>query len=708
VNESPSTRSYRPASQKQRVDAVCVRFEDAWKSGATPRLETYLSELDDADRPLLFEELLALELLYRLARKETPLPQEYITRFPEHASRVSAIFAEVAPTKHERADDPDTHAGGGGRATMPEHEAPAGGPWPQVPGYEILAELGRGGMGVVYKARQVLPARVVALKMMLAGAHASAEELTRFRVEAAALARLRHPNVVQVYEVGEHGPHPYFSMEFVPGGSLSARLQGKPLEPRLAAQLVEPLARAVHAVHQAGVFHRDLKPANVLLDGGPDTPLEQGTPRLSDFGLAKQADDGGNLSQTNQVIGSLQYMAPEQAKPDIAPCGSWTDVHGLGAILYQLLTGRAPFQGDSYWDIMRQVLRHTPAFARPRSRLERDLQSVCRKCLKKEPSKRFGSAAEVAERLQRILAGQPIPERPPGWAERAGSVLRRHLVLVGLVLLFLGAAGGIWGFLEVSAYLADPKRVREDVEARLRDRQKVTLIGETGPPGYFEWGSGEEMTLLSSSPHRPFRVSTTELALIEFPYAEKMRSYQLRALVRHDGSPGAGSVGLYCGRKVYGRREGVERSSFVCLSFADRGKAAVNSKVQNESRAKLDFYYLELRPDLPLRPRAQVAESAPFRSVLTAGQPAPWCELILEVTPKKVRAFWRRKDDSREDLGAHLHSDLLGRLGNLQKIFPYMKDLSLEFVPQGGMGLFVNESSASFQRVVLEPLIEEP
>ena len=248
-----------------------------------------------------------------------------------------------------------------------------------VPGYEILGELGRGGMGVVYKARQVGLDRVVALKMILAGGHAGPKHLARFRAEAEAVAQLQHPNIVQVHEVGEHEGKPFFSMEFCPGGGLDRKLQGTPLPPAEAARLVETLARAVHAAHQQNVIHRDLKPANVLL--GAD-----GTPKVTDFGLAKRLDADKMLSLTGQVLGTPSYMPPEQAAGKTLQVGPAADIYALGAILYECLTGRPPFKAASAIETLLQVVRDDPVPPRRlQSKTPRDLETICLKALAKEP-----------------------------------------------------------------------------------------------------------------------------------------------------------------------------------------------------------------------------------------------------------------------------------------------------------------------------------
>jgi serine/threonine-protein kinase len=301
-----------------------------------------------------------------------------------------------------------------------------------VPGYEILGELGRGGMGVVYQARQTKLNRVVALKMILAGAHAGEGDRRRFLAEAEAVARLQHPNVVQIHEVTEHNGLPCFSLEFCPGGSLAARLAGTPLPPAEAARLVEGLARAVQAAHEAGIVHRDLKPANVLLTA-------DGTPKITDFGLAKQLDQAGRTG-SGAVVGTPSYMAPEQAAGKGKEVGPAADVWALGAILYECLTGRPPFRAATLAETLLQVLSEEPVPpGRLLPKLPRDLETICLKCLQKEQRKRYATADALAEDLRRFQAGEPIRARPVGRLERGWKWARRNPAVAGLAAA-VGAA----------------------------------------------------------------------------------------------------------------------------------------------------------------------------------------------------------------------------------------------------------------------------
>jgi tRNA A-37 threonylcarbamoyl transferase component Bud32 len=300
--------------------------------------------------------------------------------------------------------------------------------------YEVEAEIARGGMGVVYRARQKSLNRTVAVKMILSGQLASEGDVARFRAEAEAAGNLDHPNILPIYEVGEHESQQYFSMKLVAGGNLGGRVAELVVRPREAAALVARIARAVHFAHQRGILHRDLKPANVLLD--PD-----GTPYVTDFGLAKRTEGDAGLTRTGAVVGTPSYMPPEQARAE-KQLTTAADVYSLGAILYELLTGRPPFRAGTVFDTIREVLEKEPDHPRTfNPRADRDLSAIALKCLQKEPEQRYDSAAALADDLDRWLNGEPTKARPPSMAGQAWRWLRRNTAAAVTV----AALGLVWG-----------------------------------------------------------------------------------------------------------------------------------------------------------------------------------------------------------------------------------------------------------------------
>jgi serine/threonine protein kinase len=460
-----------------------------WGRGERIPVEAYLQlhPALTAANPEAFD-LVFNEFLLREDGGEAPAPAEYLWRFTQFAERfqrqlevhqglrsgqpsaLSALADESGP-----AADPGPPPDSPGRP----------GPRPAVAGYDILGELGRGGMGVVYKAVQKSLKRPVALKVVLAGAHADEPEVDRFRREAESAARLQHPNIVQIFEVGEQDGLPYRALEFVEGRSLADRLREGPLPPGQAAHLVETLARAMHYAHGQGIIHRDLKPANVLLQKKTTTDSTDSTdekkpensssvssvlsvvefsPKITDFGLAKWIGRSVQETQPGAIVGTASYMAPEQAQGKAREVGPAADVYALGSILYETLTGRPPFQAAHMLDTLEQVLNADPV---PPSRLQpkvpRDLETICLKCLQKEPPRRYASAAELADDLRRLQAGEPIRARPVAAWEWGWKWARRRpawATLIGVsALALLASAVGGWKY---NADLRDALRQKDD------------------------------------------------------------------------------------------------------------------------------------------------------------------------------------------------------------------------------------------------------
>jgi WD40 repeat protein len=410
---------------------------------------------------------------------ESPALDDYLRQFPALAEELRRL-----------------HEAEGLLATLlpPSGDRPGG--LPRFGDYELLGEIGRGGMGIVYRARQVSLGRVIALKMILSGTLASTEERARFQNEAQTAARLRHPNIVAVHEVGEHDGRPYFSMDLVEGGSLTDAVRESPFAPRRAAQCVETLARAVHYAHGQKVLHRDLKPSNVLLDAA-------GEPHITDFGLAKALVGGPPMTTTGRTLGTPGYMAPEQAEGRSRDVGPAADVYGLGAILYELLTGRPPFQADTPLVTLQQVITADPAAPRSLNpSLPRDLETICLKCLRKEPHRRYATAQELADDLQRFLDGRPVLARRVGPAGRFWRWARRNPVVTALgsaVLLLL-----------VSVSLLSYRRAEErSVEVLLQQARLART-----PPREYDWSLRAGAAVAEAARTRRDIVMRTEAAAV--------------------------------------------------------------------------------------------------------------------------------------------------------------------------------------------------
>ncbi|HEY7428822.1 MAG TPA: serine/threonine-protein kinase [Gemmataceae bacterium] len=392
--------------REQRLDEAVTAFLEVQESGRQPQREEWLARYPEVAEEL--EEFFAdqdevdrLTGPLRIALQATPPPDD-----TPHLGSLGGAFFPLSPSA---------------LATPPE-------------GYELLQVLGQGGMGLVYKARQKSADRLVALKLIRTERPTSEADVQRFRNEAEAAAQLDHPHIVPVYEVGARTGHFFFSMKLIEGGGLDGQLERFRDDLPGAARLVAQVARAVHHAHQRGILHRDLKPSNILLDG-------ERQPHVSDFGLAKRIEADGSLTQTGAIVGTPQYMAPEQTSGRKGAVMTATDVYGLGTVLYALLTGRPPFRGETVLETLEQVREREPEPPRRRNaKVDRDLETICLKCLEKEPQQRYGSAQALAEELESWLRGEPIQARRIGWGQRIWRWCRRNPFLAALSALSAGLA----------------------------------------------------------------------------------------------------------------------------------------------------------------------------------------------------------------------------------------------------------------------------
>jgi WD40 repeat protein/tRNA A-37 threonylcarbamoyl transferase component Bud32 len=430
------------------------------------------------------------EYMRRRDRGEAVDRQQLLAQHPDLADDLRSYFAACDEVeqfgRRGGAETPEAPASHGLPPTG-DLETPASAPCPRRVGdYELLESIGQGGMGVIYKARQLSLQRLVAVKMIRRDRLTSPADVLRFHSEAEAAASLDHPNIVPIYEVGEHEGEHYFSMKLLEGGSLNLRLPQLSANPAAAAVVVGTVARAVHYAHQRGILHRDLKPANILLDA-------EGRPHVTDFGLAKRLTRPGlqegeaSLTQKGLIVGTPNYMAPEQADP-MGAVSTAADVYSLGAILYELLTGRPPFRAETPLDTIRQLLEQEPA--PPRSlnrRVDRDLETICLKCLHKEPGKRYASAEALADDLRRYRQGEPVRARPVSRRERLLKWVRRRpalaaLVMVLVIVVVAGIAGVIWQW----------RRAEGEYEkaAAIAEAERRTAYARAVALAYAEWRDG--------------------------------------------------------------------------------------------------------------------------------------------------------------------------------------------------------------------------
>jgi serine/threonine protein kinase/WD40 repeat protein len=474
LHETERLQSLRPlqeilgqASADDGADAVCKQQRADWQNGNRTPIETYLDNHPELRKGPQAIALIYGEYLLREELGEWPTVEEYQERFPSYATQLGEqirlhrllAFSFESPTPTHRYDSGQTAPS---LASLPTI-------LPNLPGFELVSELGRGGMGVVYKARQLGLNRLVAIKMIRGGEFADADAQARFRDEAEVIAKLQHPNIVQVFTIGtQQSPLgeglgcPYFVEEFVEGGNLAECLAGKPQSPADAAWFIEVLARAVHYAHERGILHRDLKPANILLSLLPQQPcsnsdekdlstpgsLRSLIPKITDFGLAKQLDVAVPARTIDgTVLGTPEYIAPEVARGDKA-IGPGVDIYALGVILYEMLTGRRPFQGTSALDtfeLARQQEPVPPRRLQPKTPL--DLQTICLQCLAKNPQHRYPSAVALANDLQRFQSGEPIEARPAGFIERSWRWAKRRpavaALLAAIVLLSVSSVCSI-------------------------------------------------------------------------------------------------------------------------------------------------------------------------------------------------------------------------------------------------------------------------
>jgi serine/threonine-protein kinase len=579
--------------------------------------------------------------------------------------------------------------------------------------------------------------------------------MVRFRQEAEKMAQLEHPNIVRVYAVGELNGLPFFSMELAPGGNLSQLIGGKSQSPKLTAQYGETLARAMHYAHLQNIIHRDLKPSNVVLTA-------TGEPKITDFGLAKTVkewtDESGaggetrtqgegeksggdgqytgatetmrgaesavslpgsscvprnsSLTQTGVILGTPAYMSPEQAAGKSAEIGPRTDVYALGTILYEMLTGRAPFQGRSPLPIMKQVQEEDPRLPRSLNpKVDPELEAVCLKCLEKKPARRYDSADALAEDLRRWQRGERTRARPRRWIGRIRRMTRRPLFRrIVAALLIVGAtyaATVALGVIQKSKPPPNPEEeaAKQEAEKRklvfeeLRRGNPVTLIDENGPLLLFPWRTNGETSKVFRTPDGSFSIQSWRTGLWELLPDPQIEKYRFNIEVRHDDNTDAanGRVGLYFSSIDYSSARGLEHC-YLILAFNDleRQFPILPEGNSNDIVFKFENY---CEPTM-LTDSAWVLDPKKFIPAVGALS-KPWRHLSVEVTPERIRVFWENNPSPIYDID---RSSLMARAKTFLRNSDIPEEIQPTFDTRGSLGLFVHRSSASFRRATVEPL----
>jgi hypothetical protein len=654
-----------------RIDSVCLRFEEEWKAGRTPSLQDALGEARGDERSALLAELLKLEADYRRRRGETPLPDAYLPRFPEDAGAVLAAFSA--------SEDTVPHA-------------PAASGQPPVPHHDILGELGRGGMGVVYRARQHWPPRVVAVKVVRTE---GPDARRRFLDEIGLLAGVEHDNIVRVYEAGEADGSPYFSMELVAGGDLGRHLALALPPAEAAAALVERLARAVAYAHDRGIVHLDLKPSNVLMaftdaDGPAPWHERRFSPRIADFGLARGV---AALPERGKVLGTPAYMAPEQA--GAGETGPATDVWGLGAILYQCLTGKAPFPAGP----AKGGQPPRPGELRPG--VPAGLEAVCLRCLRNAPGERPASALALADELHRFAHPKP----PRRWA-RAAVSWPMLVLYAGLLAL---AASWMWADRRTPF-----ERARDEAKSSLKAGLPFALQGHEAMPGPFRPVLSDTHLPASVAEDGHLRIETTRHALVELGVPPPgCDEYEFSADVRHDSAGDEFSeAGVYFGHREAVSVNGGRVGAFYTLSFSDLGRPR-----DRPTRVKVGSHvYYDEAGRFPMVGGGGPVEGAvleyPWPPFRMAGM--PWRRLTVRVGPGGVSPSWGPSANKTEPIKPvpalalkRLLEDTLAWRKAMMPTETRFATLQTGFPPSAGVGLYANNARVSFRLISITPVKPE-
>jgi serine/threonine-protein kinase len=613
-------------------------------------------------------------------------------------------FVDEATTKEALGIDHATVTAvdGTARTTAPGGPVLAGHPM-RFGNYELCEEIGRGGMGVVFRAVQAVAGREVAVKVLLGGAAGGALHGGRFAAEVSALAQLRHPNIVAVYEVGEVNGSAFFSMEYAPNGTLAAKVRSGPLPFPEAAVLVGKLAEATEAAHRLGVLHRDIKPANVLI-------AADGDPKLSDFGLARWVHRDDALTASGAVMGTPSYMPPEQARGEkvVRPTA---DVYGLGATLYECLTGRPPFRGADAYAVIQRVLKEEPDAPRTiRPEVPPELEAICLKCLEKDAARRYASAQELAADLARWRNGESTVARPlKRWQRGWRRIKRKWRPIAAALLVAVGGGGIAFAVVPRDDRRADPPFAK--IAAALKRGGAVTLVGSTGGPTDYRWaaGVGEVNGVV---PNQPFLVRCEGSGLIELTPDSFHDRFRLTAEFQQNASLKSESqVGVYFGHKASNATPTSGADRAIVLHYADD---LINNLPRHKigDPVQLDDCVFVRSEELPCLKTSTPLRTHWIQEEKRGDGTRPWRKVVVEVTPDAIRAYWQDNTtgtllllNKRETSSAMVRTRLADAHRQvIEAQVPGLGLVGLDYDARGGVGLYLHHAQAYFRNVVLEPL----
>lgn len=677
------------------------------ETGEDCHAETVLSAFPSlASDPHRALELIVLEFQLRRQLGQNPQPSEWYKRFPHWRESLQARLEGtppevVADSKQETVAVQTAPYCDAQQKTAVEVEADV----PVLGRHEILEEIDRGGMGVIYRARDRVLDRIVALKVIRSGSFASDEEVRRFYREARAAAQLRHPNIVPIYGMGLYEQQHCFTMPLFARGSLIQHLADYRQDVRGAVALLVKVARAVQTAHEQGIVHRDLKPANILLD-------ERGEPVVSDFGLAKRIDVSATLTQAAHAVGTPAYMAPEQVRCEAATTAS--DIWSLGVILYELLTGCRPFPGNGAEAVKQNILSADVVSPRRLRRdLPRDLATIVLTCLEKEPKRRYPSAAALADDLERWQRGEAIRARPESRWHRLRRQFRRRvgrrgvlLLLIGLMLLGGGAAG-VWTLFYLAPAAREQRRqeqVLASLQRELAEGRSVTLVEELGPPKWYRWRTDKGRPPLQELRKWPLQLEAVRrCSLLELLPDPQRISYRFAAEVRAGmklAKDNQIEFGLYFACEKLETPEGTEQC-FGLFRLVDHGNQMTKAELRLIGYFEQDVNdakkWNELRPTF-FKPQPPLSSEVP--PSFTANPSVEiWHRIEVHVTPAKVQTFC-----DGCPMGAYDVANKQGRIAQMWRATHPASYPQPTFLPRGGLGLYASVGAADFRNVVVEPL----